>query len=237
MVDPVKGEEERRRRKRERLSIGDSDSGRMVKRAHLDIDVDHSHHRSSDTDRRHTRERRDVQDRKKQRPVDSQSDTEPLTDSLLDWSAIARLPLPHPSRKSVSHLDKYAGGALLASVGCSAQLAGEELAAQVQQAVSSYIQVTQEGLLPESVLKQPFGDEELTSAAASYLQNQVTQAGLLYELRPCRRALTAQADCLMRKQLKSAGSKVSWCWDCFRILLSFFTDELLYSSSSSQLGS
>ena len=210
VVDSVK-EEDRRRRKRERQSIGDGDSGRMVKRPHIDTDGDHSHHRSSDPERRHTRERRDAVDRKKQRQVDSQSDTEIPTDSLLDWSAIARLPLPASSRKSVSHLEKFTGGALLASVGCSAQLAGEALAAKVQQAVSNYIQVTQEGMLPESVVKRPFGDEELTSSSASYLQNQISQAGLLYELRPCRRALTAQADCLIRKQLKNTGgSKVGW---------------------------
>lgn len=207
VVDSVK-EEDRRRRKRERQSIGDGDSGRMVKRAHLDTDGDHSH-RSSDAERRHTKERRDTVDRKRQRPVDSQSDTETPTDSLLDWSAIARLPLPAPPRKTVSHLEKFTGGALLASVGCSAQLAGEALAAKVQQVVSNYIQKTQEGLLSEAVLKRPFGEEELTSSAASYLQNQILQAGLLYELRPCRRALTAQADCSMRKQLKNTGgSKV-----------------------------
>lgn len=224
VTDSVKPDEDRRRRKRdrERASLGDGDGVRQAKRAHTEsessveqLNVQRS---DSDTRTRYAKERQadrreHLPSEKRQRLMGSLSDSEPatpgcgeLSESLLDWSSIAKLPLPLPPPQSVSTLDQFEGGAVLAGVGCSSFMAGESLAAEVVQAVSRHVQVTQANLLPERIIQEPFGSESLACAGASYLQEQVHQANLLYDLRPCRRALTAQADCQMRKKLRSTAT-------------------------------
>lgn len=160
-------------------------------------------------------ERREYPSSEKRRThvLDSLSDTEPTTpswgepaESLLDWSSIAKLPLPLPPPRTVPPTERCEGGAILAEVGSSALLAGKKLVAEVERAVAAHVQALQASPLPESKLQEPFGGDGLACARASHLREQIHQANVLYDLRPCRRALTAQADCQMRKQLRSAAT-------------------------------
>lgn len=222
-------EERRRRRKRERSSLGDADGPRPTSKFPCtEVDVGSGEQRSllhsadPEVRVRHGKERAERKEhvsseKKRTHILDSLSDTEPGTptwgepaESLLDWSSIAKLPLPLPPPRTVSPMERFDGGAILAEVGSSTLLAGEKLYAEVERAVTGRIQVIQSSLLPETTLQEPFGGEDLACARASYVREQVHQANVLYDLRPCRRALTAQADCNMRKQLRAAASpKVS----------------------------
>lgn len=132
----------------------------------------------------------------------------------LDWSSLSALIPAKPAPVTTSALERFTPASTFARIGVSASLAGPKLFAKISGVVSEHLRKEQQlllssdkavNVLPDSVVESPFGGSVVASAGASRLQGQREWTGILSDVGPCRRALTAAADFAMRRKLRKAG--------------------------------
>ena len=207
-------EQQRTKRKRERDSLSDSEQ-RDSKRPRNEVTEKHSHKESS-RDKKDRKESGTSEDdvghqqkkssRKHKRQSESEADND-VAKSDLDWVSLARLTRPKLPLSS-NCLNDHKAGPILASLGLSPTLAGPKLTEQIHIVVKEHLTSKYGNLLPESLLDNPFGGCGLASASVSHLQDEIKESQACHNIGSCRRALTAQADFMLRKKLRKCEEKL-----------------------------
>ena len=207
-------EQHRTKRKRERDSLSDSeqrDSKRprnevSEKRSHKESGRDKKDRKESGTSEDDVGHQQKKPSRKHKRQSESEADND-LVKSDLNWASLARLTRPKLPLSS-NCLNDHKSGPILASLGLSPTLAGPKLTEKIHKVVKEHLTSKYGNLLPEPLLDNPFGGCGLASVSVSYLQDEIKELQVCHNIGSCRRALTAQADFMLRKKLRKCGEKI-----------------------------